>query len=926
MKVIFPSTSDDNGASGGVKQAYRHIDILNENGIEAYFAHPTRGFRYTWFQNNTKTICSEDVVLEPDDYLLLSEVVQEIPKLKGAERCKKVILVQNPFNVFTGFGRNLDLIQSVYTNVNAVLCQSKYTEDKVRHFFPDADVYGYRYSFDRPPFGYCGEKERIVSYMPRKVGQMANAIVTTAWMGVWPKGWAIRNLDGVSESEVADALKKSAVFMSFCVNEGFGMPPAEAMACGCVVVGWPGYAGTEFMKPELCFPVADMDYLSMAQALSLVVKMDLNELVAMGKKASDFVLAEYSAEKEVTGIMAAWNQITRSRVEIQDEVKKPWQYRVKAVIMHHNIPDNADKLYEALAPVFDDVEIFDNGSDPDKVPIHVSRSRPNVYWTGTWNEVMATCSDYDAVWVLGCDVQLKDNPEDYRRAIEDSLPFGCWTPCVAGRSRPFMWPKNYDGKPRSVRVIEGVAMAASGKLMKEIKQLPEGSPIGFGQDLWMCYRSRKMGTKNVIDGRVQVWHPPHIGYNAEEAGRQMQTMLPRMLGPDYKNIIEYTDFFVENVLDVGKDEDGKVVGEEKNIMSDKLTIVMVDNGWGLADFLHITDKMVGVRRLVMMKGATEGVSVPGCDVVSYDPEMKVILREADVAFFPRVGTANKEEYIQIVNAGIPMVVKESCSQGIIEHEKNGYFYRDDLWAMHWLAMLKDHPEERTRIEKRRNRNREAGVPNTELSLVTDVKQDSAELLVSVITPTYHRDPVVLRRCVCCMLLQTTTSWEQLVCSDGGEEESAKKLVEGFSDPRIKYRFLSTPKKDGDYGNTVRSEMLKEAKGKYVLFCDDDNIILPEYLEKMAHAIENSGTDFAVCRVIHFGPLNEIEVGKPPKVLSGDPVKLYHIDPLQILVKREAILKVGWDTTVGYLSDGVTLENLGKAFKHVRLNDVLGVHT
>jgi len=199
-------------------------------------------------------------------------------------------------------------------------------------------------------------------------------------------------------------------------------------------------------------------------------------------------------------------------------------------------------------------------------------------------------------------------------------------------------------------------------------------------------------------------------------------------------------------------------------------------------------------------------------------------------------------------------------------------------------------------------------------------------LVSVITPTYHRDPVVLRRCVCCMLLQTTTSWEQLVCSDGGEEESAKKLVEGFSDPRIKYRFLSTPKKDGDYGNTVRSEMLKEAKGKYVLFCDDDNIILPEYLEKMAHAIENSGTDFAVCRVIHFGPLNEIEVGKPPKVLSGDPVKLYHIDPLQILVKREAILKVGWDTTVGYLSDGVTLENLGKAFKHVRLNDVLGVHT
>jgi hypothetical protein len=133
-------------------------------------------------------------------------------------------------------------------------------------------------------------------------------------------------------------------------------------------------------------------------------------------------------------------------------------------------------------------------------------------------------------------------------------------------------------------------------------------------------------------------------------------------------------------------------------------------------------------------------------------------------------------------------------------------------------------------------------------------------------------------------------------------------------------------KPGDFGNTVRQTMLeKEARGEYVLFFDDDNIILPHYLERMVAAIEQShGAGFAVCKVMHFGPLNESE-GKPPKVLTGERVALYHIDPLQVLVRTEVMRKVGWDTKVGYLSDGVTLENLGKQAGHVRVEEVLGVH-
>jgi hypothetical protein len=160
------------------------------------------------------------------------------------------------------------------------------------------------------------------------------------------------------------------------------------------------------------------------------------------------------------------------------EVKRP---RIKAIIIHHNNPANADKLFEQMSSVFDDMEIFDNGSDPSMIPIHTTRSRENVYWTGTWNEVMKTCSDYDAVWVIGCDIELRSKPEEYRKAIEDSLPFGVWSPCIEGRSHPFMLAEYYkDGKPRKVINIEGMAMALSGELMKKVKELVPGSPMGYG--------------------------------------------------------------------------------------------------------------------------------------------------------------------------------------------------------------------------------------------------------------------------------------------------------------------------------------------------------------------------------------------------------------------------------------------------------------
>ena len=48
----------------------------------------------------------------------------------------------------------------------------------------------------------------------------------------------------ISQNEVIRILKDSLIFLSFGYPEGFGLPAAEAMACGCVTIGFPRWRRT----------------------------------------------------------------------------------------------------------------------------------------------------------------------------------------------------------------------------------------------------------------------------------------------------------------------------------------------------------------------------------------------------------------------------------------------------------------------------------------------------------------------------------------------------------------------------------------------------------------------------------------------------------------------------------------------------------
>ena len=611
---------------------------------------------------------------------------------------------------------------------------------------------------------------------------------------------------------------------------------------------------------------------------------------------------------------------------------------IVAVILHHNKPANADKLYEQLEGVFERVELWDSGSDPDKIPLHVTESFDNIYWAGAWRKIIERYSDADAVWMIGCDIELQNAAEEYQTCLQDMQVFGCWSPCIDGRAHPFMRAENYThGKPCQVRNIEGMALAMSGTLMKNLGEMPD-SKFGFGLDYWFCHSAREQTLPNIIDGRVTVGHPPEIGYDEKEAHDEMESVFGRYFGEDFRQtIFQYDETYGGNLTEPPP--------EPVKTESKMLTIVTVDNGWGVEEFVSIT-KDINARKILLQKGASslEHLREQGIQVIPYDTaDIKAIIRVADIALFARVGPANEREYRKILEAGIPTVVHVNHAKGLIEHEKNGFLFGNEDWAKTWLNHLIDKPELREKVTVREQeppkpqpeppKVTEREVPTSFDEALDEFKEgktvpletalnETPPPIVTVITPTYKRDIEMVRRSIEVMQLQYEQNWEHLICSNGLEEPAVRKLIEDMGDERVTYHWCEAPL--GDYGNYARKEMLEVARGDYVLMLDDDNYIMPEYIRLMLETLEMSKADFAVCRVMHFGPLNEKVRGKPPVILGTDKLEVYHIDILQFLMRRDAIIDIGWDRENGYISE-VSLERMASKYRGVEIPLVLGVH-
>ena len=344
--TVYYVAPDSDDPSGGMRVIYRHVDILNRHGLPAAVLHCRRGFRCSWFANQTAVVYAEGLTTDSaTDVIVFPEIsIGRVPLV--APDVRKVVFNQNAYLTFrmsqwthADEGRS---VSEAYAGLSGVMVVSEDSARYLRWAFPGLSVSRVHLGIDpdlwSPPATTPGP---ILTYMPRRRRDEANQVLhILANRGVL-RNWTVEPIDGMSEGEVADALRRSALFLSFGKHEGCPVPPLEAMACGCHVVGYDGYGGAEYFEAPFAEAVPDGDVITFARVAEEFMRdypQRPDHWQGVGRAASEFVQSRYSPGSEAADVVEFHHRVQagpsmspsrRTTLSVADfEPRPPWPKQV----------------------------------------------------------------------------------------------------------------------------------------------------------------------------------------------------------------------------------------------------------------------------------------------------------------------------------------------------------------------------------------------------------------------------------------------------------------------------------------------------------------------------------------------------------------------------------------------------------------------
>jgi hypothetical protein len=299
--AIYYLSPDPTTAAGGVRVIYRHVDLLNEMGRSAAVVHVRPGFRCTWFENTTRVVSGDEVVVHPNDVLVVPEYFgPNLDQLPSAP--PKIIFNQRAYSTFEGIPFGGTAAGAPYADVPGIRSILAVSEDNVAFLqfaFPDIPVELTRQVIDPRIFFPDASRGRRIGFVTARREREREMLLHVLRSRGLLDGWEIVPIFGKTEQETAEILRSCTFFLSFSEGEGFGLPPAEAMACGCYVIGYTGMAGRDFFDPLYCDPVPDGDVLGFAQVVDDAMRRyasDPSQVTSRGLAASTRIRDRYTID------------------------------------------------------------------------------------------------------------------------------------------------------------------------------------------------------------------------------------------------------------------------------------------------------------------------------------------------------------------------------------------------------------------------------------------------------------------------------------------------------------------------------------------------------------------------------------------------------------------------------------------------------
>jgi len=340
--AIYYGCPDKDYPVGGIRVIYRHVDTLNRNGLEAYVLHHYYPFRCTWFENTTPVahevrypdlsrslparagrralrtlgrppqidplpvleLTADDILVVPEAMPGLAEIAPGVPK---------AIFNQNAYLTLAPFPFDVEPKELVYEKPELLgaIVVSEDSRSYLETLFPALRVRRVHHGIDPDMFAFSPHKKRQIAYMPRKNRHDVHQVLLRLRLTGRLEGWDVVEIDDRTELETGELLRESAVFLSSGHPEGFGLSAAEAMSAGCIVVGYHGYGGREFLTEDLAFPVAVGDIVAFTDRVAEVLEQletRPDALRRRAERASRFIAENYSLDREETDLLTIWGE------------------------------------------------------------------------------------------------------------------------------------------------------------------------------------------------------------------------------------------------------------------------------------------------------------------------------------------------------------------------------------------------------------------------------------------------------------------------------------------------------------------------------------------------------------------------------------------------------------------------------------------
>lgn len=298
--------------SGGVKTHYRHVEILNELGIPASVLHIEPGFKCDWFESVAPIAYVKTTQLTPSDVLVTNEILGP-NTADNARGIRKVVFNQNCHYTF----RNYPIpppagLPTPYLDADVIgaMVLSPYCRDALRGAFPRLPLYVTPHGIDGGRFAPSPEgKKKQIAYMPRKHRDEAQQVFGYLHYAGVLDGWEVIEIDGKTEVETAAILGESLVFFAFGYPEGGTLPPFEAMAAGCVVVGYGGFSSDPWIKAGGGTLVGSGNTMEFVKYATPVLKWPQERLVEWGLDSRRLILSILPMSREKEQLRQAWKAL-----------------------------------------------------------------------------------------------------------------------------------------------------------------------------------------------------------------------------------------------------------------------------------------------------------------------------------------------------------------------------------------------------------------------------------------------------------------------------------------------------------------------------------------------------------------------------------------------------------------------------------------